>query len=357
MKRKVIKQVLEWTIIILLFALYAFLVVDAVASSENVIYTIGFCALGLIITVFLSSLVHELGHLIFGLLAGLKIRSITVLFIKFTFKSKRFPKIQFVMPNDFGLTEFLPRTSRGFAKKICISAIGGLVFSTLYLAMGIAFMYVGNYFTYCVFGITFPITAYIILVNLIPFDETSDGYLIFTLMAGGKLKRVIENSLTAIADVMLGVEPKDLDSRLLAEFTSECDVYSVRVIYMRYLAYFRRDRERAVKELISICDSQKLNEEFYMIIFKELFYNAILNSDDAYVKANAEEAINYLSYEMHPIDYRIHASYRLYSGDYDWANLIVKAGEDKITSFEERGICTAELDYLKDIKSQLDKFL
>ncbi len=353
MKKQTVKYVLEWVIILSLLTLYAFMLIEVIASSTNLIYAIGLCSLGLIITVILSSLVHELGHVVFGLISGLKLHSFTVLFLKITFSKGRFPKIQFIFPNDFGSTEFLPKTNEKFYGKLCISALGGLIFSLIYLVVGILFLYLGNYFTVCFFGITFPITAYILLVNLIAFDETCDGYLLFSFLAGGKNKRIISNCLTAISNVILGVEPKDLDSRLLAEFTKECDIYSVRIIYLRYLAYFRRDIERARKELLCICDSQKLNEEFYMLIFKELFYTALVNKDDDYIKANQEEAVNYLSYEMHASDYRIHATYRAYIGNKDWAKLLIKSGKENLEKFIEKGITIAEFDALSELETKI----
>ena len=303
---------------------------------------------------FLSSLVHELGHLIFALFSGLKIYSFTVLFLRIEFKEKKLPKISFVLPENFGDIQMLPKKAEGFSKKVFLSTVGGAVFSFLYLVFGIAMLFVGNYYTYCIFGITFPITAYILLVNIIPFSEDSDGGLLFNMLAGGKFKKIIENSLNATAHILLGVEPKDLDSRLLAEFTNECDIYSVRIIYLRYLAYFRRDIERAQKELISICNSEKLDEYFYMTIFKELFYNAIIRKDEDYIKANSEEAVNYLSYENHPSDYRIHALYRLYTNEVEWAKLIINEGEKKLLNYAEKGVVLQELDCLKEIKSQIN---
>ncbi len=353
MKNKIFKYVLEWVLIISLLLLYVNMFINVLSSSTNLIESIGLCVLGVLVTIILSSLAHELGHVVFGIIAGLKLHSLTVLFVKLTFTKGKFPKIKFVMPVDFGATEFLPKKKDKYYGKLCISALGGLIFSLAYLALGVVFLYVGNYYTVCILGITFPITAYILLINLIAFDETCDGYLLFTFLAGGKTKRIISNCLTAICNIILGVEPKDLDSRLLAEFTKDCDIYSVRIIYLRYLAYFRRDIERANKELLMICDSQKLTEEFYMIIFKELFYTALIKKDEEYIKANAEEAVNYLSYELHPSDYRIHATYRAYIGDNDWAKLLVKSGEENLSKFTEKGIATAELDALSELMAKL----
>lgn len=354
MKKKIFKYVIEYAIVLLLIALYTYMVVGVLSSATNLIYAIGFCVFGFIITIFLSSLVHELGHVIFGLISGLKLHSLTVLFIKITFSKGKFPKIKFVFPNDFGATEFLPKTREKYYGKLCVSALGGLIFSVVYLAVGIVFLYLGNFITCCFFGITFPITAYILLINLIAFDETCDGYLIFTYLASGKTKKIISNCLTALCDIILGVQPKDLDSRLLAEFTKDCDVYSVRIIYLRYLAYFKRDLDRATKELLTVCDSQKLTEEFYMLIFKELFYCALIKNDEDYINANAEEAVNYLSYEMHATDYRIHATYRAYIGDKDWAKLLIKSGEENLPKFLEKGIAKAELDALSELKEKIN---
>lgn len=354
MKSKTLKRVIELLIICLLLTLYAFLIKDVIVLSGNKILSIAICFVGFIATIFLSSLFHELGHLVFALFSGLKIYSFTVLFFKLEFRTKKLPKIRLVFPNNFGDLELLPKKAENFSRKVFVSTLGGAIFSLIYLAFGITMLYVGSYYAYCIFGITFPITAYIILVNVIPFSENSDGGLLFNMLAGGKLKKVIENSLNATANVILGVEPKDLDSRLLAEFTQECDIYSVRIIYLRYLAYFRRDGERAIKELITVCDSERLDEYFYATIFKELFYNAVINKDDAYVKANCEEAVNYLSYESHPSDYRIHAVYRLYTNEVEWAKLIVNEGEKKLPNFAEKGIVKQELECLKDIKLQFN---
>ena len=88
MKKKILKYVIEWILILSLLALYAFMFIDVLDSSTNVIYTIGLSALGILITIFLSSLAHELGHVVFGLFSGLKLHTITVLFIKLTFFDK-----------------------------------------------------------------------------------------------------------------------------------------------------------------------------------------------------------------------------------------------------------------------------
>ena len=88
-------------------------------------------------------------------------------------------------------------------------------------------------------------------------------------------------------------------------------------------------------------------------IFKELFYNALVNNDEDYIKANAEEAINYLSYEMHATDYRIHATYRAYIGDKEWAKLLIKSGEENLPKCLEKGIAIAELSALEELKEKI----
>ena len=170
-------------------------------------------------------------------------------------------------------------------------------------------------------------------------------------MSGGEERVIIDNYFKAVSSLYSGVEPCDLDSSLLVRYDG-INGYSVNIRYLRYLAYVKSDEERALKELREISDLSEissLNDE----IFEELFFNALLLNDKKFIKLHEVEAVAVFENAVRPQTYRVHASYRIWSGEKDWAKLILKSGLEFCKSYAVKGIAKSEEKYMKLLLNNL----
>ncbi len=355
MKNKTLKLALFILVILLPLALYVYQFASFYKAYKNyATKIILFSLLGLVVTLVLASLIHELGHAIIGKVLGLSVSKITVLFFTVSFENGI--KISFNKPVNFGETVLEPNKQENYSKKIVASALGGIIASLIYLVIGMFIVaFAKSMPVVLIFGITYHLSAYVLLVNLIPFSEENDGFLLFNYyLKGEEERKIIDNALNATAQIMSGVQPKDLDSRFLTEFEVKVGYYSSLIKYYRYLAFLWRDEERSFKELFELSDLDKISYSLYEDVYKELFYSSILLKDDNFVKNNKDVVIGYLEKEQSPIDYRVHATYRIYNGEKDWAKLIIDSGIKNLEKSKKYGNASYEIDLLTRLKESLN---
>ncbi len=282
--------------------------------------------LGLVITAFLAPLCHELGHIVVGLCCGFRLVSFTIGFLRFSFDKKL--KISLVGFHEFGETVMLPKTPKNYPEKLRATTIAGLLVSVIYMLVGMGIVFLSkNFYVVLLFGISYHLSAYVLLVNALPFREDNDGSLLISYyVKGGVYSELVENVQNVEAEIMCGVEPKDVSSHLLMEFAPSYDYYSVLLKYYRYIAFLWRDEESAFKELFQISDLDKLPDSLYETVYKELFFASIIRGDTAFVLKHEDIVIGYLEKHESASDFRIHSAYRLFKGDNDWAKLIIESG-------------------------------
>lgn len=350
MSNKKLKQVLAFSITIAVILLYIlhFSTVIIAFSNEWLKYLL-LAILGLFITVILASLVHELGHIICGLILGFKIDYLSILFIKFTF-AKKF-KISLIFPFEFGETGLTPKNSKNYPDKIVACAISGLIGSLIYMLFGmLVATTTSSIETFVVFGLSYHLSAYIFLINLLPLSSTSDGELLFSkLFKKDRDKVIFNNALQLGADISLGVNPQDVDGELLKFYDESGDKYSMQILYFRYLSYFPNDDIGGFKQLDKIKDLNVLEGEEYIAVLKEKFFKALVLKEQDFIEKYQEEVVDYLSEYSSPSDYRIHATYRIYQGEYEWAKLIINDGLNNIDNFSIKGLVKLEKSILKSM--------
>lgn len=354
MKKQTVKNLINGVLAILCVALFLFLFIMLAFSYDGGLLTvIALVFLGVIITIFANSVVHELGHLIFGIFCGLKFYSIQFLWL-FIGKENGKIKVKFSSSNgELGVTVLTPSSSGKTFQKYVISALGGLIFSLLIIISQVLIcLYCKNVIVYASLGITFPISVYVFLINLFPTFENNDGYLIYSFLSGEKLKLVASNYYDLVGLLYEGVEPSELDSSKLIDYGGE-DVYSTNLRYLRYLAYVNGDEESAIKELRKISDLSKLSN-LVEEVYEELFFCALLIKDDKFITAHEEEVLEIILRELRPQSFRVHASYRIYKGDISWAKLIMQSGIEFSKSYAVKGVAKAEIKYLESMLNNLN---
>ena len=268
-------------------------------------------------------------------------------------KSKNGLKLGFDKSSkELGETILNPKGTDKVLQKYVLSACGGLGATLLIMVAQVLICLLCNsLLVYCSLGITFPLTVYFFMINFLPVFENNDGYLIYKYLSGGEERVIIDNYFKAVSSLYSGVEPCDLDSSLLVRYDG-INGYSVNIRYLRYLAYVKSDEERALKELREISDLSEissLNDE----IFEELFFNALLLNDKKFIKLHEAEAVAVFENAVRPQTYRVHASYRIWSGEKDWAKLILKSGIEFCKSYAVKGIAKSEEKYMKILLNNL----
>lgn len=354
MKKRKLKILINVTTGVLCAAIFAVLFAMLVtAYSDDVFKIILSTAIGFAVILFLNVLLHELGHLVFGLIAGLKFHSIKILWFYIGRGTGGNVKFKLTALNgELGETELVPKSAKNVATKYVVSAAGGLVGTALCIVLSYFIsVFTDSLILYAGLGITLPLTLYIFIINFLPIFDGNDGWLVYTKLAGGEECEIMNSAYKATAMLYDGVEPCELDSSLLVKCNDYGD-FSVKIRYLRYLAYFSRDEERAAKELYAISDLSLLGGGMDDV-YKELFFIAIILKDKRYIEANRESVIGLLEKQVTPQDFRIHAALRIYDGDTDWAKLVIESGIKFCDTYFVKGIATSEKKYLENMLNGL----
>lgn len=347
MKKEKIKLLINGFIACVCVLLFVYLLLNLIMGYSSIVFKIILSAtLGVILTLILNSILHETGHIISGVICGLKFNSVQFLCLFVGKVGGKF-KVKFKSSEgELGVTELHPKNTKKVYEKYVVSAVGGLVASFILLIVQIVICWFSKSLVlYAGLGITFPITAYIFLINLLPLFENNDGHLVYTYLLGGDDRKICSNYYKAIALLYEGVEPSELEPSLLIEYEKEGQS-SVGIRYLRYLAYIQSDEEMAIKELRKISDLTKFysNREE---VFEELYFSALTIGDDRFVKTYEQDAIKIFSKEERPQTFRVHATYRLKNGETDWAKLVLKSGIEFCSTYPIKGVAKAEKRYLE----------
>ena len=167
MKKLKIKQLVNVSIALICIALFALLFVSVLSVINVSISKVVISAvIGLIATLILNVILHELGHLIAGVFSGLKFYSIQFLWLFFGYENGKF-KVRFKSAaGELGSTELLPQNTKSAFKNYVNSAIGGLIVTfALIILQVVICLTVTSLEIYCALGITFPLTVYIFLIR------------------------------------------------------------------------------------------------------------------------------------------------------------------------------------------------
>ena len=353
MKKKTIDLIINGLTACLCILLFAYLSVNLLTGyTSQALKVILSVIIGVFVTLALNSLVHELGHVSSGLLCGLKVNSVQVYWF-FIGKDKGKLKIKMKSSGgEIGVTDLAPKSQNKVLEKYVISAIGGLIATLLLLIVQVLICLLSkSLILYAGLGITFPITAYIFLINLFPNFAGNDGYLVYTYLQGGNGKKVCQNYYLATALLYQGVEPSELEPSLLIDYGVDSE-YSVGIRYLRYLAYLQSDEETAIKELRKISDLSKFStarEE----VFEELFFSALTIGDDKFVKAYEDYALSIFSKQERPQSFRAHSVYLIKNGEIDWAKLILNSGIEFCNTYPVKGVAKSEKRYMQEILNNL----
>lgn len=157
--------------------------------------------IALVFSLPLSSLLHEVGHWLFGLCSGVHAKI-------------SFPQALYFFKSSS--CEVIPKKSDHMRTRYAITCCGGLIFNLLGVIFGIVMLLVRGAPTYL--SIISPACLYLFLINLIPWETESgktDGLVLNELMANEDCAKVAVAVLTVQAQVLGGKPISKVDEKLL----------------------------------------------------------------------------------------------------------------------------------------------
>ena len=227
--------IINWVLFFLSLAIGAFCAykIFAVNGNEplNVVYL-----LDMVLSFPVLSLIHELGHMLFG--AVVKIKAVPDFNKRLIFGSAS--------------CTVVPKTDESLKGRIIFTASGGLFINLLFIALGIVALFVPTVpvaISICVL----PASFYLFALNVIPvqFDGgKTDGLVIYELIKNIDSAKVMIAVLTVQAQILNGKKIDEIDENLLfgLPVIQEDDQSFIALTELRY-QYFtaKGDTEQALK--------------------------------------------------------------------------------------------------------------
>lgn len=182
------------------------------------------------------SLLHELGHVIFGA------------FSKIHAKISRDSILVFFKPSS---CEIIPRTDKNVKSRLIATASGGLIVNLVFLTFGLLAIAVNAIPTYL--AMVVPASFYLFVINITPVETDSgktDGLLIAEIIKEEDSAKVMLAVLTVQAQILKGKPVEDVDEKLLFNLPQiqEDDPAFISLTELRYEYYNAKgDSENAEK--------------------------------------------------------------------------------------------------------------
>ncbi len=208
---------------ILSFVITIGLVVIAIVICNNfyvgnvdILLIVAFMVLGAVISGFLATLMHELGHLCFSKIKKFNLLSFSIWFFRWT-KYADSVEFSFTLPlEEAGSCELVAKSPENLAKRYKWVIFGGFLFSFIVMIIGIlAFVIPGlPYQAYCVLVMFLPMGAWTFFGNFLPMSNggvKNDGAEFFEIIKNTDGARVTEGLLAIQSELYNGKTPSEID--------------------------------------------------------------------------------------------------------------------------------------------------
>ncbi len=236
-----------------------------------------------IINGFLCTLLHELGHLIFGKSNGFKVLSFTVWFFKWT---KMGGKIKFnftKMSEEAGYTEVVPISIDNLDKRYKRMTEGGLIFSFIpMLACIPSFIFVNMSLPLFAFTMMFlPVGAYIFFGNALPMINggvRNDGAVVYGINKKADSLKVAVGLLKIHSMLYQGKTPAQIEESFYFDLPQlpEDDFNFALMLNARYNYYLDKgdfdNAKKVTSRLLSL--EEYLPKSCMAVIKADALYNA-----------------------------------------------------------------------------------
>lgn len=332
-------------------------------ASDIAVVSVILIAVFLFVNHLLHVILHETGHLLFGLCVGYRPYSFGV--GPFVFRRG---KIDFKLKNHSGSCVMVPRSADKFYKKNFVYLLGGTVFS-LILAVASAlamFLPMGLKDTsYLFLASGFPVHAYLFVKNILPYSSLtaeSDGAKMLGILRKTPAMRINLKLFSVQCLLMSGVRPRDIDPELLFDIPVVADNSPERILMedYRYLYHLDRgDGEKAIKSSDFIEQFlPEVDRFYYQALLADVYFTAVRFKKD-FDRAKEmydEELFDYVRAERNIVNLRIRMSYELYiENKPKFALATGRDAADLGKDFIMKGVVPLEEELIADMAKEADE--
>lgn len=281
-----------------------FLLVFYFAFNEGVTTTVK-CLVGLALGFILSPILHELGHVLFGLIAKMDYVYVKCFCFKIYLKNGK-KRLGFASPFSADETQVLPIKGGNMEKRAALYTLGGLIYGGCFLAIILAAVILtaclGNP-SYKMLGML-PYAAYLFFLNLPPFEYVggkTDGLIYKGIKKGYDAEKCMLSVMEIQGQLSEGKSFSEIDEKYYFDLPQLCEdepLYAV-ILDLRYRYYLEKGNfEKAADCLNRLA----LNEEYLSVgeiekIAAELVYMHALNGDLKSAEINYTASKNFLKEE------------------------------------------------------------
>lgn len=363
---KTLRKTLYWILFAVgvsgLIAADVFFIGKAFKTSLNLPLAIALCVVGAVVTVFLAITLHEIGHMIFGLIGGMAFHSIRLPFVTLIKLNGKTKFIKNTERGVLGMCEMYPKTTVNPEKCFALQAFGGPLGSFVSLCVSAVLLLLGgiiNGYVTCFFGVAAPLLYVIFLNNAFPLEiggAKTDGAQIAGYFKKDPSFRVLSATLTAQGCYYSGVSPKDLPHELLHDLPviPEDDlnyVYYLNNLYLynldrRDYAGVREVHERLLSAMEFVLTS--VREQLTCDLFFDCLY---ICPDEKFVIENKEDVFRYLGEHNDIYAARIRGYYYLYENDFVSALREVSLARELYSVYPLKGIADMEISLTDDLEN------
>ncbi len=321
-------------------ALFAvILVCNAEYSGATMGEVLSLVIAGAIVAGFITTLLHELCHVLSAKKNRFAVVSLTVWFFKWT-KVGGKTTFNFVMLGDAaGYTEIVPKDTDDLAKRLKTVTLVPLIVTLVIALLGVIPLFFAGkmpLWLYAFTSVFFPIGIYSFSGNALPSESEgfrNDGALISGLKKGDDDAKVALAILSAQSELYKGKTPAETDEKLYFDLPQirEDSINFANLLFMRYEYYLdKEDFENAYKTLSRLSSLEEYLPKHVMKLVKtEELYAACT------FKKNADRA-DELTFELEKFLNSVNVSetirakiaYKLY----------VRGEKDGLDTFYNRGI-------------------
>ncbi|MDY3023703.1 MAG: M50 family metallopeptidase [Streptococcus hyovaginalis] len=293
MKKKIITII--QSIIYLLPFMYIGIYIGSKAGDLSPLYLILFLGISILL-LFVTIIIHEAGHLLFGLWSGYQFSSFRVANLMWYKVGDKVKLTRFSIPGTGGQCIMLPPMEKETIPYFCYNAGGGIL---NVLVAGISWLVgvIWSDFTFYtnIFAMFNALTG---IANLIPMNGLvpNDGYNIFALYRSPKARKAFALGLWITGKQLLGTRIKDIDDSYFMELSEEDYSNPITVnaaIHGISRLLDRGDYGLACHEIEKLLSkpAAKLPEIYRQLLTLELLYFDLIKSDFTRLEENYDKAI------------------------------------------------------------------
>ena len=326
--------------------------------------TVCFLVLGAILSGFLVTALHELGHLIFGLRNNFSLLSICIWFFKWEKIGKKFVFSFTMIGEQAGYTEMVPICEENMRKRYMWMSIGGSIFSLIFILLGLPVFFIKGVpiEIFAIFSMFLPIGAYTFLGNALPMITSgvrNDGAVFLDLIKQNNSSKVMLNLLKIQSHLFEGKTPAEIDEKLYFDLPQlqEDDIYFLLLLNARYYYYLdKKDFENAKKvtdRSLSLLDY--IPKSVIYPIKADALYNACtFDKNEEFADEMMYELEKYLNNVNTATNVRIKLAYILSVRDEkEGADVFIKKAKKEAKRHKIKGLGRMELSLIEELELKI----